>query len=68
MPITELVFPVYKPGGALAAQSVVRTALLSVLDSTPGTLCFNIGHVLRHNGKDISLEHRSFLGIGQSET
>ncbi|KAF2648007.1 hypothetical protein K491DRAFT_784364 [Lophiostoma macrostomum CBS 122681] len=62
MPITELIFPAFKPADALAARSVARTAL-SVLDNTPGALFHRVGHLLRHNGEDVSAQQRSVVGV-----
>lgn len=64
MTITELVFPSFKPETAKEALPVFRDAA-KVFDGVSGLLTRNVGHIIRHNGEDISQEHRSVLSIGE---
>jgi len=64
MPITELVFPTYKPNLGRAPLIGARAALAKHLNSITGLLAAQAGHILRHNGKDVENEYRGIANIG----
>jgi hypothetical protein len=65
MPITELVFSVFRPEVAKEAFATITTSVPKYLGGLPGILSPRVGHIITHNGNDISSEHRAILGIGQ---
>lgn len=65
MPITELVFSAFRPEVAKEGFAALTTSVPKHLGGLPGILLHRVGHIIKHNGNDISSEHRGLLGIGQ---
>ncbi|PVI02572.1 hypothetical protein DM02DRAFT_670426 [Periconia macrospinosa] len=63
MPITEFVFPFFKPELAKEAHAAAKTAFKHTFSKEPGVLHHGLGYITRHNGKDITHEYRSVLSI-----
>lgn len=61
MPITELVFPTYKPD--LDAKPILAKALKH-LDNVDGVLLLKLGRILQVNGVDVAVEQSSVLTLG----
>jgi len=65
MPITELVFSVFRPEVAKEGFAALTTSVPKYISGLPGNLLSRVGHIIKHNGNDVSSEHRAVLGIGQ---
>jgi hypothetical protein len=65
MSITEIVFFHFKPEVAQEAFHTVSENT-KAFDKAGGVLLRRYGHVLRHNGTDVSHEYRASLWIGKS--
>lgn len=62
MPITEIVIGSLKPEVAKEGLAALRTGNFF---NVAGPLSNYVGHIIRHNGKDIESEYRPLLAIGQ---
>jgi hypothetical protein len=65
MPITELVFSVFRPEVAKEGLAVIKKSVPKHFGGLPGILLQRVGHIIKDNGNDASSEHRAVLGIGQ---
>ncbi|KAF2438419.1 hypothetical protein P171DRAFT_491090 [Karstenula rhodostoma CBS 690.94] len=63
MPISELVLAALRPNVAQEGLSQIRKNQPGIFSTVEGSLSNNIGHVLKHNGKDISSEYKPILAL-----
>jgi hypothetical protein len=66
MPISELVIGTLRPDVAQEGLSHIRKNQPSIFNALPGSLSNRVGHVIKHNGKDISSEYKPVLALGTS--
>lgn len=65
MPITELISTVFRPEVAKEGFAAITTSVPKHFSGLPGILFQRVGHIIKHNGNDVSSEYRGILGIGQ---
>ncbi|KAF2713388.1 hypothetical protein K504DRAFT_530379 [Pleomassaria siparia CBS 279.74] len=62
-PITELVIGAFRPEVAKEGLALMRSSVPKYFHPLPGILLQRVGHMVEHNGEDISGEYRSLLFI-----
>lgn len=65
MPITELVFPTFRPETSSQALYTLQTESKTFL-GTFGLLSRHVGHIQSANGQDVSKSNRAILALGRS--
>lgn len=66
MPISEFIIATLKSPVAKAALTHIRTASPPIFSAVKGSLHSSSGHILTHNGQDISSEHKPLLALGNA--
>lgn len=65
MTISELVIGALRPDVAQEGHQAIRTGVPKIFSEVPGCLSNNLGHVIKHNGKDVSVEYSPLLALGR---
>jgi hypothetical protein len=65
MPVTELVFPTFKPN---VDTKPTTTEALKHFDNVEGLLLLKIGNILHANGDSLPAEKSTVLTLGESQS